>query len=117
MADKNPPVHSTEEIEIIRKVCLIARGAIDAGHRIIKAGVTTEEVDKVVHDYIIANDAYPSPLNYYGFPRSCCTSANECICHGIPDTRPIADGDIINLDVSVYKDGFHADMNETYLVG
>jgi hypothetical protein len=68
-------------------------------------------------DYIIANDAYPSPLNYYGFPRSCCTSANECICHGIPDTRPIADGDIINLDVSVYKDGFHADMNETYLVG
>lgn len=96
---------------------MIARGAIDAGHRVIKAGVTTEEVDKVVHDYIIAHDAYPSPLNYYGFPRSCCTSANECICHGIPDTRPIEDGDIINLDVSVYKDGFHADMNETYLVG
>ena len=80
-------------------------------------GVTTEEIDKAVHDYIIAHDAYPSPLNYYGFPRSCCTSINECICHGIPDTRKLQEGDIINLDISCYKDGFHADLNETYCVG
>lgn len=56
-------------------------------------------------------------MNYYSFPRSCCTSVNEVICHGIPDTRPLQEGDIINLDISVYKDGFHGDMNETYLVG
>ena len=56
-------------------------------------------------------------MNYYKFPRSCCTSVNECICHGIPDQRPLEDGDIINIDISCYKDGFHADMNETYLVG
>ena len=56
-------------------------------------------------------------MNYYGFPRSCCTSVNEVICHGIPDTRPLQDGDIINLDVSVYKHGFHSDLNETFLVG
>lgn len=102
---------------MIRAACKIARGAIDAGHRAVAVGVTTEEIDRVVHEYIISQGAYPSPLNYYNFPRSCCTSVNECICHGIPDTRPLADGDIINLDISVYKDGYHADMNETYLVG
>ena len=110
-------MHTKEEIEVIRKVCKVARGAIDAGHAIVAPGVTTEEIDKVVHDYIIDNEAYPSPLNYYKFPRSCCTSINEIICHGIPDTRPLVEGDIINLDISCYKDGFHADMNETYCVG
>ena len=117
LADKAPPVCGPEEIAKIREACKIARGAIDAGHRAVAPGVTTEEIDRVVHEYIIANDAYPSPLNYYNFPRSCCTSVNECICHGIPDTRPLEAGDIMNLDISVYKDGFHADMNETYLVG
>lgn len=80
-------------------------------------GVTTEEIDRVVHEFIISNGCYPSPLNYYNFPRSCCTSVNECICHGIPDTRPLEEGDIMNLDISVYKDGYHADLNETYCVG
>lgn len=83
----------------------------------VKPGVTTEEIDKAVHDYIISQGAYPSPLNYYNFPRSCCTSVNEIICHGIPDTRPLEEGDIINLDISCYKNKFHADMNETYCVG
>lgn len=110
-------MHTSDEIEKIRKACQVARGAQDAGHAIIKPGVTTEEIDKVVHDYIIANGAYPSPLNYYNFPRSCCTSVNECICHGIPDTRPLEEGDIVNLDISCYLDGVHADMNETYCVG
>jgi len=117
LADKNPPVHNKEEIALIRKVCAIARGAIDAGHAAVKPGVTTEEIDKIVHDYICENDAYPSPLNYYKFPRSCCTSVNECICHGIPDTWKLVEGDLINLDISCYKLGFHADMNETYIVG
>lgn len=83
----------------------------------VKPGVTTEEIDKAVHEYIIGQRAYPSPLNYYNFPRSCCTSVNECICHGIPDTRPLAEGDIVNLDISVYKDGYHGDLNETFCVG
>lgn len=117
LADKQIPVYGADDIQKIRLACKIARGAVDAGHRAVKVGATTEEIDKVVHEYIISQDAYPSPLNYYKFPRSCCTSVNECICHGIPDTRPLEEGDIINLDVSVYKDGFHADMNETYCVG
>jgi len=83
----------------------------------VKPGVTTEEIDKAVHEYIISQDAYPSPLNYYSFPRSCCTSVNEIICHGIPDTRALEEGDIVNLDISVYKDGYHGDLNETFLVG
>ena len=117
LADKQAPVYGPAEIEKIRAACKIARGAVDAGHAAVKPGVTTEEIDRVVHEYIISHDAYPSPLNYYKFPRSCCTSVNECICHGIPDTRPLEEGDIMNLDVSVYKDGYHADMNETYCVG
>lgn len=84
-----PPIHTDKEIAKIRKACKIARGAIDAGHRAVKPGVTTEHIDKIVHDFIISQGAYPSPLNYYGFPRSCCTSVNEVICHGIPDTRPL----------------------------
>lgn len=83
----------------------------------VKPGVTTEEIDKAIHEFLISQDAYPSPLNYYNFPRSCCTSVNEIICHGIPDTRPLEEGDIINIDVSVFKDGFHGDLNETFYVG
>ena len=89
LADKTPPVHTPEEIATIREVCLIARRAIDEGHKMVAPGVTTEAIDEVVHNYIISQGAYPSPLNYYNFPRSCCTSVNECICHGIPDTRPL----------------------------
>jgi methionyl aminopeptidase len=90
---------------------------LDEGHRAVAVGVTTEEIDRIIHEYLIDHDAYPSPLNYYSFPRSCCTSINEVICHGIPDTRPLQDGDILNLDVTAYKNGFHGDLNETYLVG
>lgn len=117
LKDKMPTVHDEEQIQKIREVCKIGRGALDAAHRMIKAGVTTEEIDKVVHDYIIEHKAYPSPLGYYNFPRSCCTSINECICHGIPDTRPLQEGDIINVDISCFKNGVHADLNETYCVG
>lgn len=101
----------------MKVACKIGREALDAGHRAIAPGVTTEEIDRVVHDYIISKGSYPSPLNYHKFPRSCCTSINEVICHGIPDTRPLESGDIINLDISCYKDGFHADLNETFVVG
>jgi methionyl aminopeptidase len=71
----------------------------------------------VVHEETIKRDAYPSPLNYQLFPKSCCVSVNEVICHGIPDQYALQDGDLVNIDVSCYFDGFHADLNETCLVG
>jgi methionyl aminopeptidase len=111
------PVHTEEEIELVRLNCKIGRQALDLAHKTVAVGVTTEEIDRLVHEFIIENDAYPSPLNYYNYPRSLCTSINEIICHGIPDTRPLQDGDIVNCDVSLYKNGFHADLNETFLVG
>ncbi|KAF8756789.1 hypothetical protein HU200_011046 [Digitaria exilis] len=74
-------------------------------------GITTDEIDKAVHQMIIDNGAYPSPLGYCGYPKSVCTSVNECICHGIPDSRPLEDGDIINIDVTVYLNGYHGDTS------
>ncbi|KAI8874355.1 methionine aminopeptidase [Ramicandelaber brevisporus] len=106
-----------EERDEIRRIAKLGREVLDAGARAIKAGVTTDEIDRIIHEETIKRDAYPSPLNYYGFPKSCCTSVNEVICHGIPDRRPLENGDIVNLDVTIYKDGFHADLNETYFVG
>ncbi|KAL0093023.1 MetAP 1 [Phycomyces blakesleeanus] len=110
-------VLNAEEIESMRKVCKIGREVLDIGAAAIRPGVTTEEIDRIVHEATIARGAYPSPLNYYNFPKSLCTSVNEVICHGIPDKRPLKDGDIINLDISCYYGGFHSDLNETYLVG
>ncbi|KAF9166217.1 Methionine aminopeptidase 1 [Actinomortierella ambigua] len=106
-----------DEIEKMRTVCRLAREVTDLGIAAVKVGVTTDEIDRVIHEATIARGAYPSPLNYNGFPKSCCTSVNEVICHGIPDQRPLKDGDIVNLDISIYKDGFHADLNETVAVG
>ena len=89
----------------------LGRAALDLGHKAVKVGVTTDEIDKIVHQFIISNKAYPSPLNYYKFPKSICTSVNEVICHVIPDSRPLEAGDIVNLDVSIYKYGMHIDLN------
>lgn len=83
------PVLNEEELELLKISCRIAREATDLGHKAVAVGVTTEEIDRIVHEHIIDNDAYPSPLNYYNYPRSCCTSVNEVICHGIPDTRTL----------------------------
>lgn len=74
-------------------------------------------IDAAVHDYIIANSAYPSPLLYQGYPKSICTSVNNIIAHGVPDDRPLEDGDIINIDITVYLNGYHGDTSETFLVG
>ena len=79
--------------------------------------MTCDELDRVVHEATIERNAYPSPLNYYKFPKSVCTSVNEVICHGIPDYYVLQDGDIVNIDVSVFKDGYHGDLNETFMVG
>lgn len=101
----------------MREVGILARETLDLGHSLVRPGITTDEIDAKVHDFIIENGAYPSPYNYYQFPKSLCTSVNEVICHGIPDSRPLEGGDIVNLDITVYKKGYHVDLNETYLVG
>eukprot|EP00111_Clytia_hemisphaerica_P008716 TCONS_00025488-protein len=106
-----------EDIDKLRIVARFARECLDAGARAVAPGVTTDEIDRIVHEATIERKCYPSPLNYYTFPKSCCTSVNEVICHGIPDKRPLVEGDIVNLDITCYHDGFHADLNETLFVG
>lgn len=110
-------VLTAEEIKKMRTVSKMGREILDLAGKAVKAGVTADEIDRIVHEATIERNAYPSPLNYNGFPKSCCVSVNEVICHGIPDLRPFEDGDIVNIDVSVYYDGYHSDLNETYLVG
>ena len=83
----------------------------------VRPGITTDSLDEFVHQACIDAGGYPSPLNYRGFPKSVCTSVNEVICHGIPDSRPLADGDIINIDVTFYREGVHGDTSTTFLVG
>lgn len=116
-ADKRIPVYTPEEIEKMRAVCLLSRQCLDMAHAMVRPGITTEEIDIAVHNFCLDHNAYPSPLNYYKFPKSVCTSVNEVICHGIPDSRALCNGDIVNVDVSIYLNGFHGDINETYFVG
>nr|XP_036213465.1 methionine aminopeptidase 1 isoform X2 [Bactrocera oleae] len=106
-----------DEIEAMRVASRLGRECLDEAGKAVEVGVTTDELDRLVHEAAIERDCYPSPLNYYNFPKSCCTSVNEVICHGIPDLRPLQDGDICNIDVTVYHHGFHGDLNETFFVG
>lgn len=115
--DRRIDVKTPEEIEIMREVCLLGRQALDLAGSMIKPGVTGEDIDAAVHQFIASKGAYPSPLNYYGFPKACCVSVNEVICHGIPDMRPLEEGDICNVDISVFYKGHHSDLNETFPVG
>lgn len=101
----------------IRKACTLSREVLDIAVAAVKPGVITDEIDRVVHEATVARGMYPSPLNYYNFPKSVCTSINEIICHGIPDSTVLQEGDIVNIDVSSYIDGVHADLNETVFVG
>jgi methionyl aminopeptidase len=114
---KDPWVQTPEVIEAMRVASKIAARALAAGGEVVAPGVTTDEVDRVVHEYLVDHGAYPSTLGYRGFPKSCCTSLNEVICHGIPDTTVIADGDIVNIDVTAYIGGVHGDTNATFLAG
>jgi methionyl aminopeptidase len=110
---KLPP----EEIEQMRSTCRAARRVLDKGINTVRPGVTTDYLDAVVHEACIAEGGYPSPLNYNGFPKSVCTSVNEVICHGIPDDRPLENGDIVNIDVTIFLNGLHGDCSETVAVG
>ena len=110
-------VQTPETIEKMRVAGRIAAQATERAGEHCKPGVTTDEIDRVVHEFILDHGAYPSTLGYKGFPKSCCTSLNEVICHGIPDTTVIQDGDIVNVDVTAYLDGVHGDTDATFCVG
>ena len=111
------PVKSPEIIERIRHAGQMAADILRLAGEYVKPGMTTDDIDVFVHDLTIERGAYPSPLNYHRYPKSVCTSLNEVICHGIPDSTIIEDGDIINLDVTCYVDGVHGDTNATFMIG
>ncbi|KAL5992749.1 Methionine aminopeptidase 1D, chloroplastic/mitochondrial [Asimina triloba] len=112
-----PEVHDQKGIESMRASGRLAARVLEHAGTLVKPGIMTDEIDKAVHQMIIDNGAYPSPLGYGGFPKSVCTSVNECVCHGIPDSRPLEDGDIINIDVTVYLNGYHGDTSATFFCG
>ena len=101
----------------IRRACRAAAEVLAEGARALRPGVTTDAIDAIVHDAYLARGGYPSTLNYHGFPKSLCTSVNEVILHGIPDSRPLASGDIVNLDITIFLDGMHGDCSATFGVG
>merc|ERR1711963_396496 len=117
MMDDKYQIHTAEQLVKMRAACKLAAEVRDKAGEMVKPGVTTDEIDAFVHQMIIDAGAYPSPLNYGQFPKSVCTSVNECICHGIPDSRPLEDGDIVNIDVTVFLDGHHGDTSRTFLCG
>lgn len=115
--EEDEELRSKHEILRIKRVSKLCREVLDIGCRAVRVGVTTDEIDRVVHEATIERGMYPSPLGYYNFPKSVCTSVNEIICHGIPDSYELQEGDIVNLDISSYLEGFHGDLNETVFVG
>ncbi len=112
-----PWVQTPETIEKMRVAGRIAARALAEAGKAVAPGVTTDELDRIAHEYMCDHGAYPSTLGYKAFPKSCCTSLNEVICHGIPDSTVIEDGDIVNIDVTAYFDGVHGDTNATFLAG
>jgi methionyl aminopeptidase len=112
-----PRVKSADVIERMRRAGAAAAEILELGGAAVAPGVTTDEIDALVHQAYIDRGGYPSTLNYRGYPKSLCTSVNEVICHGIPDDRPLREGDIVNLDVTIFLDGVHGDTNATFAVG
>ncbi len=110
-------IKSPETIEKIRVAGRIAAQALQVVGEAVRPGITTDELDRIGHEFIISHNAYPSCLGYMGFPKSLCTSINEVICHGIPDDRPLEDGDIVNVDITAYYDGVHGDTCAMFEVG
>ena len=106
-----------ESFEKTRIAGSIAAGALDEVVKIIKPGVTTSEIDSFCYEFINDHGAYSAPLFYRGFPKSCCTSANHVVCHGIPSDKVLKDGDIINVDVTALKNGWHGDTSRTFEIG
>jgi methionyl aminopeptidase len=108
---------SQDEIPKMRAACRLAAETLQYVRQFVKSGVTTNEIDRIVHEYTLSHKAQPAPLGYHGFPKSVCTSVNEVVCHGVPDDTPLKDGDIINVDVTTILDGFFGDTSATFYVG
>lgn len=105
------------EIRKMEKAGQLAAQALAYVGKYVRPGITCLELDHIAHDYTLSHDAIPAPLNYHGFPKSICTSVNHCICHGVPDETKLQEGDIINIDVTVIKDGYHGDTSAMFMVG
>lgn len=111
-------IKSPEEVEKMRVAGQLAMEVLLMIEPHVKAGVSTEELDKICHNYIVdVQQAIPAPLNYHGFPKSICTSINYQVCHGIPNDRRLKDGDIVNVDITVIKDGYHGDTSQMFMIG
>ncbi|QDB78981.1 type I methionyl aminopeptidase [Georgenia wutianyii] len=110
-------VNDPETVERIRRTARLAAQALQHVGAAVRPGVTTEELDRIGHEFALAHGAYPSTLGYRGFPKSLCTSVNEVVCHGIPDSTVLQDGDIVNVDITLFKEGVHGDNSATFLVG
>jgi methionyl aminopeptidase len=113
----DPDVQPPEVVEAMRTAGKLAAQALAEAGNAVRPGVTTDHIDAVVHEFFVDHGVYPSPLGYRGFPKSCCTSLNEVICHGIPDSTVIEDGDIVNVDVTGFVGGVHGDTNATFFAG
>lgn len=111
-------IKTPEDIEKMRIAGKLAGEVLEMIGPHIKEGITTDELDKICHDYIVnVQQAIPAPLNYHGFPKSICTSVNHQVCHGIPSSKKLKDGDIINVDITVLKDGYHGDTSKMFVIG
>lgn len=110
-------IKTDREIALIRESCRLAAEVLEAAGKLVKPGISTDEINRFVHDMTVARGAYPSPLNYHGFPKSVCTSVNNVVCHGIPSKQILKEGDIINIDVTCLLQGYHGDTSKTYAVG
>ena len=110
-------IKSEADLVEMRKACKLAAQTLVEAAKMIAPGVTTDEINRFVHDYTIKHNATPAPLGYRGYPKSVCTSINEVICHGIPDDRQLVEGDIINVDVTSILNGWHGDVSATFYVG
>lgn len=110
-------IHSGESLERLRFACRVAAEVLEAVGKQVRPGVTTDYLDRIAHEAYVTRGAYPSTLAYKGYPKSICTSVNEVICHGIPDDRPLEEGDIVNVDVTAYVKGMHGDTSATFAVG
>ncbi len=111
------PLHGPDAFEGMRRAGQLAAAALDMLHPHVKPGVTTDALDRLVFEFALDHEAYPAPLNYRGFPKSICTSINHVVCHGIPNAKPLREGDIVNIDVTLILDGWHGDTSRMYPIG
>ncbi|APR81209.1 Methionine aminopeptidase [Minicystis rosea] len=113
----NASIKTVKEVEALRAACEMAAETLLAVGEMLRPGITTEDINRFVHDDTVRRGGWPAPLNYHGFPKSVCTSVNEVVCHGIPGSRVLEPGDIINVDVTTIYNGFHGDTSATFYIG